>query len=105
MMAVLTSMGVIVLLTSELEDHYADLRFSPYGNAFLADTILMLRYIEIEGDLKRIISVVKISVSDHKTALHFFCIAGEGILMGESLSQYTGILTGSPVKWAANPLI
>ncbi|WP_354335129.1 ATPase domain-containing protein [Undibacterium sp. GrIS 1.2] len=45
MIAELTGMGVTILMTSELEDRYADLRFSPFGSAFLADAIVMQRYI------------------------------------------------------------
>src|SRR5665811_76973 len=45
MIAELTSMGVTILMTSELEDRYTDLRFSPFGSAFLADAIIVQRYI------------------------------------------------------------
>jgi hypothetical protein len=47
----LTSIGVSVLLTSELEDHCTDLRFSPYGTAFLTDAIIVQRYIEVQSRL------------------------------------------------------
>ena len=36
-------------MTSELEDRYTDLRFSPYGTAFLTDAIIVQRYIEVKG--------------------------------------------------------
>lgn len=49
LVAALTDMGVSVLMTAELEDQYTVLRFSSYGNAFLADAIVMQRYIELEG--------------------------------------------------------
>ncbi|MBC7502347.1 MAG: protein kinase [Herminiimonas sp.] len=102
MMAVLTSMGVAIFLTSELEDWYLDLRFSPYGNAFLADAILMLRYIEIEGDLKRVISVVKVRASAHSKSMHLFDITDDGIQIGEPLSTYRAILTGRPQDTTGN---
>jgi circadian clock protein KaiC len=96
MIAVLTGMGVTILLTSELEDRYTDLRFSPFGNAFLADAIVMQRYIEIAGEFKRVISVVKVRGSQHSTALRLFSITGDGIVIGKPLSQYEGILSGRP---------
>ncbi len=65
MVAELTNMGVTILMTSELEDRYTDLRFSPFGSAFLADAIIMQRYIELEGQFKRVFSVVKIRGSAH----------------------------------------
>jgi len=51
MFAVLAGMGVTVLMTSELEDRYIDLRFSPYGAAFLTDAIIVQRYIEVDLSL------------------------------------------------------
>ena len=44
MLAVLSGLGVTVLMTSEIEDRYTDLRFSPYGSAFLTDAIICLLY-------------------------------------------------------------
>jgi len=102
MMSVLTSMGVTVLLTSELEDRYTDLRFSPFGNAFLADAIIMQRYIEIAGDFKRVISVVKVRASAHSSALRLFHITADGIVLGDMLPQYEGILSGQPTNMMEN---
>lgn len=96
MVAVLTGMGVTVLMTSELEDRYTDLRFSPYGTAFLTDAIIVQRYIEVESRLKRIMAVVKVRGSAHSNELHLFEITEEGIVIGESLAQYQGLLSGQP---------
>ena len=41
-------------MTSELEDRYNDLRFSPYGTAFLTDAIIVQRYIEVDSRLQRV---------------------------------------------------
>ena len=96
MVAELTGMGVTILMTSELEDRYTDLRFSPFGSAFLVDAIVVQRYIEIQGQLKRAISVVKVRGSAHSKDIRLFDITGDGIVIGEALSHYTSILTGSP---------
>lgn len=98
LVAVLTSMGVTVLMTTELEDRYTDLRFSPYGNAFLADAIIMQRYIEMAGEFKRVISVVKVRGSGHSKAIRLFDITHDGIVIGAGLSDYEGILSGCPNK-------
>ena len=96
MIAELTSMGVTIVMTSELEDRYTDLRFSPFGSAFLADAIVVQRYIEIEGRFKRVISVIKVRGSAHSNDIRLFEITGEGIIIGETLSGMAGIMTGSP---------
>ena len=96
LVASLTHLGVTVLMTAETEDRYTDLRFSSYGNAFLADAILMQRYIELNGRLRRVLSVVKVRGSAHSDHLHFYDIDEDGIQLGDTLENYEGILTGHP---------
>ena len=95
--SVLTNMGVTVLMTAELEDRYTDLRFSSYSNAFLTDAILLLRYVEIGGQFKRVISVVKVRASDHSKDIRFFDISRDSIKIGTALTNYHGILSGQPI--------
>lgn len=96
MVARLTAMGVTVLMTAELEDQYTGLRFSSSGNAFLADAIIMQRYVEIGGQLRRVISVVKVRSSDHSKDICFYTIAEDSLCIGDALTQYDGILSGFP---------
>ena len=98
MVAVLTSMGVTVLMTAELEDRYEMLRFSAYGNAFLADAIIMQRYVELEGKFRRVLAVVKVRASEHSKDICFYEIGVNGLVIGEPLSQFVGVLTGRPVS-------
>ena len=97
MVAVLTGMGITLMLTAELEDSYVDLRFSPHGTAFLTDTIIMQRYIELKGQLRRVLTVVKVRGSAHSKELRAFEIAEDGIVVGDALGDYDGLLTGHPV--------
>ena len=96
MVAELTAMGVTILMTTELEDRYGDLRFSPFGSAFLADAIIVQRYVEIASQLKRVLSVVKVRGSEHSKEIRLFDITDKGIIIGDTLSAYTGILSGRP---------
>jgi len=96
MVAVLTGMGITLMLTAELEDSYVDLRFSPHGTAFLTDTIIMQRYIESKGRLRRVMAVVKVRGSAHSTELRAFEVTEDGIVIGETLGSYDGLLTGNP---------
>jgi circadian clock protein KaiC len=98
LVAVLTGMGVTVLMTAELEDRYTQLSFSSYGNAFLADAIMMHRYVEIGGELKRVLSIVKVRGSTHSKQIHFFSIEKDRITIGDPLSAYKGILSGKPTE-------
>jgi circadian clock protein KaiC len=104
MVAVLTGMGItMMMMTAELEDSYVDLRFSPHGTAFLTDAIIMQRYIEVKGQLQRVMAVVKVRGSAHSKDLRAFEITEQGIVMGETLGSYEGLLTGSPKLIASAP--
>jgi circadian clock protein KaiC len=98
MVAALSGLGVTVLMTSELEDRYTDLRFSPYGTAFLTDAIVVQRYIEIASRLGRVMSVVKVRGSAHSTEIRQFEITDEGIAIGTRIDDYEGLLGGRPLK-------
>jgi circadian clock protein KaiC len=98
MIAVLSGLGVTVLMTSELEDRYTDLRFSPYGAAFLTDAIIVQRYIEVESCLERVMSVVKVRGSSHSAEIRRFDITDKGIVIGDPVSDFEGILGGQPAR-------
>jgi circadian clock protein KaiC len=98
MVTALSGTGVTVLMTSELEDRYTDLRFSPYGSAFLTDAIVVQRYIEVESQLKRVMAVVKVRASAHSTDLREYEIDGAGIHLGERLLAWDGLLGGRPLR-------
>ena len=98
LVAALGQEGVTVLLTSELEDRYTDLRFSPYGTAFLTDAIIVQRYIEVESRLRRVMAVVKVRDSMHSDELRAYTIDADGIHIGEMLPGEEGLLGGRPTR-------
>lgn len=98
MVAILAGLGVTVLMTSELEDRYTDLRFSPYGSAFLTDAIIVQRYIEVNSSLERVMAVVKVRASAHDTAIRRFEINDSGIQIGDRVLDFEGILGGQPTQ-------
>ena len=99
MISVLTIMGVTVLMTAELEDRYTDLRFSSYGNAFLADAIILQRYAEIGGNFQRVMTVVKVRGSVHSKEIRLYDIVGDVTKIGEPLHHFEGILSGRPTSF------
>jgi len=96
MVSALSNAGVTVLMTSELEDRYEDLRFSPYGTAFLTDAIIVQRYIELDSRLQRMIAVVKVRASQHSSELRLFHIDEDGIQLDGMLVNHEGLLGGRP---------
>lgn len=98
MVSVLANSGVTVLMTSELEDRFSDLRFSPYGTAFLTDAIIVQRYVEVDSRLERLMAVVKVRASAHSNQLHLFTIGDDGIRIGAMLPGREGLLGGQPSR-------
>ncbi len=99
----LAGVGVTVLMTSELEDRYTDLRFSPYGAAFMTDAIIVQRYIEVDSRLRRVMAVVKVRASAHSDQLREYSINADGIQIGQTLAGQEGLLGGRPTRNTAAP--
>jgi circadian clock protein KaiC len=96
MVMALAGTGATVLMTSELEDRYGDLRFSPYGTAFLTDAIIVQRYVEIDSRLERVLAVAKVRNSDHSNELRQYRIDDQGIQLGDPIPNHEGLLGGGP---------
>jgi circadian clock protein KaiC len=97
LVGVLTGLGVTVIMTLEIEDAYTELRLGPRENAFLADAIILQRYVELEGTLQRVMMVVKVRASEHSKDLRLYEIHSRGVTVGESVPLYHhGILTADP---------
>jgi circadian clock protein KaiC len=98
LVSALAATGVSVLMTSELEDRYTDLRFSPYGTAFMTDAIIVQRYIEVDSRLLRVLAVVKLRGSEHSNELRLFHIDADGIKIGGMVPGREGLLGGQPSR-------
>jgi circadian clock protein KaiC len=74
------------------------LPFSSYSISFLTDDIIRLRYIEIEGQLRKIIMVVKMRGGVHSKDIREYEITPDGIVIGERLTGYDHLITGIPKR-------
>jgi circadian clock protein KaiC len=96
MVGALVELGVTVVMTAELVDSYTELRLSPHGISFLTDGIVLQRYVELEGSLRKVMVVAKMRGFDHKKELRLYDIGPDGIVIGETLVDRQGILVGKP---------
>jgi len=71
-------------------------RVSDVGVSFLVDCIVVLRYVEIESEMKKAVAVLKIRGSDHDKRLRELRISPRGIEIGAPFAGLEGVLTGSP---------
>ncbi|WP_348268208.1 ATPase domain-containing protein [Edaphobacter sp. DSM 109919] len=92
----LTGLGVTILSTLEMEESFTELLFSSYSISFLTDDIIRLRYVEIEGQMRKIIMVLKKRRGPHSNDIREYEINAEGVVIGERLTGYDRLITGIP---------
>jgi circadian clock protein KaiC len=63
---------------------------------YLSDSVMLLRYFEAEGRIRRAVSVVKKRTGPHEDAIREFTLSSDGLSVGEPLSQFSGVLSGIP---------
>jgi circadian clock protein KaiC len=98
MVGALVDLGVTIVMTTELIDSYTELRLSPHGISFLTDGIILQRYVELDGVLRKVLAVAKMRGFDHQKDLRLYDITADGIAIGEPLADYQGVLVGRPTR-------
>lgn len=71
---------------------------TPVDASYLADSVILFRYFEAQGRLRRAISVVKKRSGPHEDTLRELKLTSHGLWVGEPLTDYHGVLTGTPVS-------
>jgi len=69
---------------------------SPVDVSYLADTVLLMRYFEARGEIRKAISVLKHRTGAHETTIREMSMSGKGVEIGEPLTEFHGVLTGVP---------
>jgi circadian clock protein KaiC len=69
---------------------------APVDVTYLADTVILLRYFEARGRVRRAISVIKKRTSSHEDTIREYRIDRNGITLGEPLTAFQGVLRGVP---------
>lgn len=92
----LTATGITVFMTAEVAEGFSDARFTTEKVSFITDEIVVQRYVEMKGELRRVMAVIKMRGSDHSHEFRLYELTAEGVRVGDSLSEYDGIITGNP---------
>ena len=91
----LNRQGTMTFLTVAQHGLVGDMK-SPVDVTYLADTVILLRYFEARGRVRRAISVVKKRTGAHEDTIREFMIGKSGITLGEPLTGFQGVLRGVP---------
>ena len=100
MIGALTRLGVTVLSTVEVQESFISMGLSSFAISFLADAILRMRYVSIDGQLRRMLLVVKMRGSEHSIDMTEYKITGKGLVIGEPLRGYRALTSGVPGPWS-----
>jgi circadian clock protein KaiC len=101
MIGALTRTGVTILSTVEVQEVFTGFTLSSYAISFLSDDIIRLRFVSIDGQLRKMMVVIKMRRSKHSIDMREFEITSEGLVIGERLVGYRGLTTGVPGPWNA----
>ena len=95
----LTGAGVTILSTVEVEDSFTNFSFSHYTISFLTDDIIRLRYVEIDGQLRKVMVVIKMRGGNHSKDIREYVITDKGVVVIHPRStDYDALTTGIPTR-------
>jgi circadian clock protein KaiC len=96
LLSFLNQQGVTTLLILTQQGLVGSMQ-TPVDLTYLADTVVLLRYFETEGAVRQAISVIKKRSGDHERTIREFSLGPGGVVVGEPLAGFHGVLTGVPM--------
>jgi circadian clock protein KaiC len=100
MIAALTRLGVTIISTVEIDEDFVSMDLSKFTVSFLADDIIRLRYVSIEGQWRKMMMVVKMRRSAHSIDMWGYTITKNGVEIGDPLRGYRALTSGIPEPWS-----
>ena len=99
MIGALTAAGITILSTVEVEESFTSISFSHYSISFLTDDIIRMRFVEIDGQLRKIMVVVKMRGGNHSKDIREYVINEKGVVViSPRRTDYHGLITGIPQR-------
>lgn len=101
----LNRQGTTTILTVAQHGLVGDMK-APVDVTYLADTVVLLRYFEARGKVRRAVSVIKKRTGNHEDTIREFRITKNGLSLGQPLDEFQGVLRGVPTfVGKAEPLL
>jgi circadian clock protein KaiC len=91
----LNRQGAATFMTVAQHGLVGDMK-TPVDVTYLADTVILLRYFEAVGEVRRAVSIIKKRTGSHETTIREFRIGDDGLVIGEPLTDFQGVLRGVP---------
>lgn len=98
----LNRQGATTFLTVAQHGLVGDMK-TPVDVTYLADTVVLLRYFEAFGRVRRAISIIKKRTGGHESTIREYAIGSEGVKIGEPITGFQGVLRGVPTYTGEGP--
>jgi circadian clock protein KaiC len=96
LLSFLGNQGVATILVLAQQGMMGSMMSTPVDLTYLADTVVISRYFEVLGEVKKAVSVLKKRGGFHETTIREMMIGSQGIRVGKPLKSFQGVLTGIP---------
>jgi circadian clock protein KaiC len=94
--------GVATILVAAHHGMISSQMSAPIDASYLADSVVLIRYFELDGEVRQAISVVKMRGGNHERTIREFRMSDAGVIVGEPLRAFRGVLSGVPQKLAGS---
>jgi circadian clock protein KaiC len=105
LVTILKQMNVTSIYTNETQNLTGTTKVTGTGISPTMDTVILLRYVEIKSEMRKAISVLKMRGSDHDKDIRELIINKKGLEIKLPFSEYSGLMSGSPVKTPSDAFI
>lgn len=96
LLSYLNQQGVLTLLLYPQQGLMSSMGAGNLNVSYIADTVVLLRYFEAEGRIRKALSVIKNRSGPHEDSIRELRVDSRGVRVGAPLSQFKGVLTGTP---------
>jgi circadian clock protein KaiC len=96
LLTTLSHRNVVTILTLAQHGFVGQQVTAPFDVSYLSDTVLLIRYFEAFGEIRRAISVVKKRTGAHEVTVREMRIDRGGVTIGEPITDFHGVLSGVP---------
>ena len=97
--------GVVTFLVVAQHGIVGTHMVSPIDTTYLADAVVLFRFFEARGQVRRAVSVVKKRSGEHELTIREFSMSRSGLKVGEPLEDFHGVLSGVPQLLSADQLL
>jgi len=106
LLSYLNQQGAVTFLINPQSGLVGSMATASLNISYLADAVILIRFFEAEGRIRKAISIIKNRGGAHEDTIRELRIDGEGVRVGEPLTAYKGVMTGTPeYSGVAGPLM